>query len=158
MNETIIWGLTVGNALAFLGGGVGVSIMVELLKKVFGLESGKVVQFVVITLSFAVTALDYVISVAHNNPAVLAGHAAAILGIANAAHTFLVGDASAFVGKVRSALADEAANAPAQPTTSTTGTSMPAPAPPNNTVVINNSPPLAASGTPATPTLPEANF
>lgn len=108
--DTVLFGnLTVGTLLAFAGGGIGVSIIAQLLKRLLGLSSSKVIHFVVITLSFVASALDYVISAIHGNPAILASHTASILGIANAAHTFIVSDADAFVGKVKTALGDEQA-------------------------------------------------
>jgi hypothetical protein len=123
--HTVIFGtLTIGTVLAFLGGGIGVSIIAQVVKRIFGLSSSKVIHFVVIALAFAANALQYVISAAHANPAILASHTAEILGIATAAHTFIVSDADAFVGKVKTALN----NPPAAPTaTSTTSAADPTP-------------------------------
>jgi len=93
-------GITIGAVIALLGGGVGVSIIAEVIKKVFKLNSGKVVQFLVVALSTVAAGLAYVINAIHGNPAIAAGHAAAILGIANAAYTFIVSDLSKTLSQV----------------------------------------------------------
>ena len=131
-------GITVGTVLALLGSGVGVSIVAEIIKKVFKLNSGKVIQFLVVALSTVTAGLSYLITILHGNPAIAAGHAAEILGVANAAHTFIVSDLSAFVTKVKAYNADPK-------TTTTTVTSNPSP-----TTEVVTAP--TAAPTPPTPT------
>jgi len=137
MHQILFGSVTVGTALAYLGGGVGVSIVVQLFKRVFGLKSSKIIQSVVAILSVAASALAQVISVAHTNPTLLAGHAVGILGLANAAHTFIVSDADQFIGKVKTALNTQAVTTPPSTTVITPTEAKPA----QNT---NTPPPSAA--------------
>ena len=111
MNDVIWGGITVKTVVALLGGGLGVSIVVQVVKRVFKLTSAKVVQFLVVALSTIASCLAYVISAVHANPGLALGHAAGLLGIANAAHTFIVSDADQFIQKVRTALSSQGTQA-----------------------------------------------
>ena len=107
MNDVIFGSVTIGDVLALLGGGLGVSVIVQVVKRAFGLSSSKVVQFLVAATSVVGTGLADLISAVHGNPSILAGHSVEVLGVANAAHTFIVSDADAFLSKVKTALNDE---------------------------------------------------
>jgi hypothetical protein len=127
MNDVIYGGITVADLLGILGGGLGVSIVAEVLKKVFKLDSAKVIQFLVVALSFVATGLAYIISAVHGNPKVLGSHTVEILGAANAFHTFIVSDASTFLDKVKAGLNDE--NAKTQPVATVAAEQAPVAAP-----------------------------
>lgn len=133
MNDVIFGGITVGDLLGILGGGLGVSVVAQLIKRVFKLSSAKVVHLMVITLTVAGTVLADAINVIHGNAAVLGSRATELLGVATAAHTFIVSDADQFLQKVRKALTDENASqaAPAvPPATSTASVAAETPAAP----------------------------
>jgi hypothetical protein len=134
MNDVIYAGVTVKEVLAVLGGGLGVSIVAQVIKRVFKLDNAKVIQFLVVALSGIASGLVYVISALHSNLASVVPHAASLLGVANAMHTFIVSDADAFIGKVKVALNDEATTT--QTTTSSTTTTI-VTAPVNTTTSVS---------------------
>ncbi len=150
MDTVIYGGITVGTVVALLGGGLGVSIVAQVIKRVAGLNSSKVIYFMVAALSFAAAALADIIGAVHGNAALLGSHTVGVLGIANGAHTFIVSDADQFVSKVKVALGDEAAKTPSP--------SVPL----NDTPASDPSAPPAGAGdgTPAAapPIPPAANF
>ncbi len=116
MNDVIYAGITVKDVLALLAGGVGVSVVAQVIKRVFKLSSAKVIQGLVATLSVVAAGIAYAISAVHANPGLALGHAAGLLGVANAAHTFIVSDADAYIQKVKTAL-NNMNPAPAEPAT-----------------------------------------
>lgn len=125
MNEVIFDGFTVGSLLILLGGGLGVSVVAQVIKRVFKLTNSDIIQFLVVALSGVTTGLGYIISALHGSLGNLVPHAASILGIANASHTWLVSRGDAFIQKVRKALNDEEAPPTIPVGTSTMSVSAP---------------------------------
>lgn len=73
-----------------VGGAVGVSLIVQPLKRWLGLQSDKVVLFLTSTVAFAGVAVEYLLSAAAENPTILGQRTAVILGISQLAYRFLI--------------------------------------------------------------------
>ena len=93
-------------AIILLGGGVAVSVLAELLKKVFGLNSKKVIHFLVAALAFVAAGLQYVTSLHNLPPQVLGVSTPAIYGFSQFAYIF-VSKVSGFLGRVDVTLEDK---------------------------------------------------
>lgn len=99
--NTILTSVNTTTALAFLGGAGVVGVAAQIIKKVFGLESAKVIQLLVIVLGIAAAGLQYLLS-AHNLPATILGqHTAILLGIAQPLYVYVIRPADIFLTKVQ---------------------------------------------------------
>ncbi len=87
--------------LAVAGSGVGVSVVAQILKRLSNAESEAVIHFLVISLSIAATALQFILS---NNPQSLSIYGAAIWTFSQAAYTFVVKPAQVHIDRVKIAL------------------------------------------------------
>lgn len=125
-----------------LGGGSAVAVASQLTKRVFKLESEKVIQFLVMALAFMASGLQYVLSAHNIPPTVLGLHTAALLGVAQPLYLFFVKPADKFVQDVQSYnAAQSATGAESNITSSTTSTGSETVSTTGNTVKIN--PPTA---------------
>ena len=147
--QTILFDhITIAEVLGLIGGGVGVSIVAQVMKRLFKLKSSKVIQFLVAALAVVATVLAHLIALIKGNGAVLGSHAAGLLGAANVTYTFIVSDLDAWLQKVKTALANQDAAAPVAPVANSTTLVTPGPA---AMPTINSTPP-------ANPVPPAADF
>jgi hypothetical protein len=93
--------LDVVKALWALGGASVVAVVAQLIKKYFKLSSTKVIQFLVVSLGFAVSALQYLLG-AHNLPATVLGlHTVALVGVAQPLYVYIIKPLDSFFTKVQ---------------------------------------------------------
>lgn len=98
-------------ALWALGGASIVAAAAQLLKKFFKLDSAKVIQFLVVSLGFAVAGLQYLLGAHNIPPTVLGLHTVALVGIAQPLYIYVVKPLDSFFTKVQTYNAGLPANA-----------------------------------------------
>lgn len=86
---------------ALLLGGTAVSVFAKFLTHAFGLNSRKVVTTLVAALSFALPALQFLISTQAGGFLMLVPHSAEIFAFATLAYNFLVKDLYVFLKQVK---------------------------------------------------------
>lgn len=85
-----------------LAGGLGVSLLTEMAKKYLSLQSDKVITFLVLALSFATSAIEYIITAVAQNPGILGTHTASVLAASTLAYRFIVKPAKNLLGDAKS--------------------------------------------------------
>lgn len=110
--STITNSVDATTALAFLGGAGVVGVAAQIIKKLFGLESTKVIQFLVIVLGAAAAGLQYLLTAGHLPATILGQHTAILLGIAQPLYVYVIKPADVFLTKVQ---AYNAGQQPVQP-------------------------------------------
>lgn len=116
----ILSNLDAATALWALGGAGVVGLAAQLFKKAFKLESDKVIQFLVVSLGFAVSGLQYVIGSHNIPPTVLGLHTAALVGLAQPLYIYVIKPADNFIMQVKSYNAGKVTPATASVTTTIT--------------------------------------
>lgn len=120
-----------GQLVTLLLSSGGVSFVAQLLKRLGKLESEKIIQFLVIALAVAASALQYVMSGNLQSISVLGINTAAIVGGAQALYLYGVKPLTKFVDQVK-AYNDNANQTPAQQPSSSWTTTPPAPITPQD--------------------------
>lgn len=122
--------VTIDNFIPFLGlilgGGVGVALVSQALKKVFGLNSAAVIHTMVIAVSLAIAAAQYVFAMPSVPTEVLGISWTAIYGVSQAVYKYAT-MANQFLGEVQTALAAQKQSTATVAPVVATATADPAP-------------------------------
>jgi hypothetical protein len=136
-----------GTVFVYLGGGTALAIIAQLLKRVLGLNSEKVIQFLVVGVAALISVIQYILVAGNLPPVVMGIHTATLIGIAQPLYIYFLKPFSAFLGNVKAyQLSQNAATAnPIVPAGLSQGATV-APQP----VVIPQTPVVAQVEVPAT--------
>lgn len=85
----------------FIFGAAGVSAITQVLKKVFSLESEKIVMVLFAGISFAASGIDYLLSAHNLPPTVLGVHMVTLMGIATPLYRFVIKPLDIFFGNYK---------------------------------------------------------
>lgn len=84
-----------------IGAALGISVLLQGIKKWLSIQSDKVVAFLLSGLSFITVAIDYLMQAVHTNPSILGQQSVTIVGLSTILYRFMIKPASTLVADAK---------------------------------------------------------